>query len=233
VVSAIPLQATTRLLGDAAPAHLRQRAETLPEGWGAFTVYLGVREDVLPDALPLYNLIARSLTGHGDDGDSVFMSTSPAWDVSRAPTGRRAITLSTHTHARSWFALSREDYARQKATLLESLLQAAERVIPALRSGIEVLEVGTPRTFERFTRRPFGLVGGVPQTRSRSNFFAQSRKSGLDGLWLAGDTIFPGQGTVGVTLSGMLAAESIQRQAGSSWKAAPTASPSSRALPVP
>lgn len=214
VVSAIPLASTVKLLGEQAPAELVAREKRLPDGWGAVTLYLGVDERVVPAETQPYNLVLRDYHKGGDDGNSVFLSLSPAWDRKRAPEGKRAITLSTHTHARRWWGLSQEDYAREKAQAVEQLLQAAEVVLPQLRSGIEVLEAGTPLTFERYTRRPFGMVGGVPQTPATANLRAVSRHTSLPGLWLAGDTVFPGQGTVGVTLSGVLAAESVLKAGG-------------------
>lgn len=209
VVSAIPLASTVKLLGDDAPSDLSKTMTHQPDGWGAVTAYLGVKDEVVPKDLPLFNLVLKDYASGGHDGNSVFMSMSPAFDLTRAPAGKRAITLSTHTHARSWFGISPEAYAERKDAAVESLLQAAERVIPNLRQGLEVLESGTPWTFERYTRRPFGMVGGVPQTPRTSNLFAVSRHTSLPGLYLAGDSVFPGQGTIGVTLSGMLVAETV------------------------
>ena len=52
-------------------------------------------------------------------------------------------------------------------------------------------------TFQFFTRRPLGLVGGYPQT---SLFHVNSPATQLPNLWQVGDSIFPGQSTAGVTL---------------------------------
>ncbi len=52
---------------------------------------------------------------------------------------------------------------------------------------------GTPVTFQRFTGRSLGWVGGFPQT---SLFRAWGPRLGRR-LWLVGDSIFPGQSVLG------------------------------------
>jgi hypothetical protein len=55
-----------------------------------------------------------------------------------------------------------------------------------------------------------GLVGGLRQDRWRALFGALSHRTGLSGLYRCGDTVFPGQGTIGVTLSGVNAWRSVR-----------------------
>ena len=66
-------------------------------------------------------------------------------------------------------------------------------------------ELGTPRTYERFTRRSRGAVGGVRQTLANTNQHAIPHDIGVPGFWLAGDTTWPGLGTV----AGVLASEHV------------------------
>jgi phytoene dehydrogenase-like protein len=82
----------------------------------------------------------------------------------------------------------------------ERLLKGAERAIPGLQKAVRLCLPGTPVTFERFTRRPKGMVGGFAQ---ESLFTAHGPMTGFPGLWLVGDSIFPGQSTAGVTLGAM------------------------------
>jgi phytoene dehydrogenase-like protein len=73
-----------------------------------------------------------------------------------------------------------------------------------------VYETATPRTYERFTRRPRGAVGGVRQTLDNSNQHALPYDIGVPGFWLAGDTTWPGLGTVACVLGSRLIAEAIR-----------------------
>jgi phytoene dehydrogenase-like protein len=72
-----------------------------------------------------------------------------------------------------------------------------------------VFEIGTPRTYERFTRRPGGAVGGIRQTLSNSNQNAVPHNIGVPGFWLAGDTTWPGLGTVACVLGSRIVAELV------------------------
>jgi phytoene dehydrogenase-like protein len=211
VIATVPLPNVAELLGDRAPA-LARRAAALGDMWGAFTMYLGVDERALPrDVAPYLQVTDVPTDLH--DGGNVLISVSPAADASRAPAGRRAITVSTHVAAAPWLALADrpDDYRAAKARLAERVLRQVERALPDVRQGIEILETGTPRTFFRYTRRAGGTVGGFAQTPERANFGAPSHRTPIRGLFVAGDTVFPGQGLLGVTVSGHNAARSALR----------------------
>jgi phytoene dehydrogenase-like protein len=60
-------------------------------------------------------------------------------------------------------------------------------------------------SFQRFTRRLWGWVGGFPQT---SLLRAWGPRIG-PGLWLVGDSVFPGQSVPAVALGGMRVARAI------------------------
>ncbi|MCA9968223.1 MAG: hypothetical protein KC423_28450, partial [Anaerolineales bacterium] len=65
---------------------------------------------------------------------------------------------------------------------------------------------GTPVTFQFYTRRPGGMVGGFAQT---SLFNGRGPSTGIPNLWLVGDSVFPGQSTAAVTLGGMRVATAV------------------------
>jgi phytoene dehydrogenase-like protein len=143
------------------------------------------------------------------EGNSVFISLSDVQDDSRAPEGRRAATLSTHTAIPPWWQLKENDYPAyeaRRAEYVERMLAAAERAVPGLRRAMRLCLPGTPVTFERFTRRPMGMVGGFAQ---ESLFAARGPATGIPNIWLVGDSIFPGQSTAGVTVGAMRVVKEI------------------------
>jgi C-3',4' desaturase CrtD len=243
VVSAVPLASTADLLGAEVPTRIHPRAAAQRgRQWGAFTLYLGVDERALPtDVRPFLQVTAVPEDGAPTpvhDGGNLLISVSPAWDRSRAPQGKRAITVSTHVDAGRWMALAEDPqaYAAAKAAFTERLLDRVEVALPRVREGIEVRHAGTPRTFHRYTRRAEGAVGGLPQTLAHANFAAPSHRTDVPGLFLAGDTVFPGQGTLGVAISGFAAARSASRYLARSrstvrWTT-PSASTPSEVAPV-
>ena len=218
VVSTVPLANTAELLGAEVPTRLHRRATTHQTPWGPFTLYLGVDERALPrDVRPFLQVTDVPERGQPTpvhDGGNLLISISPREDDGRAPAGKRAITVSTHVHAAPWLELAgRPDaYQAAKARFTERLLDQLERLLPDLRSGLELVQAGTPRTLLRYTRRAGGTAGGFPQSLANANFGAPSHRTDVSGLFLAGDTVFPGQGTLGVTISGFNAARSADRQ---------------------
>ena len=201
-----------RLLGDAAPPALRRETASRPLQWGAFTLYLGVEDDGLPEDCDHHQIIGDYDLPLGET-NSVFVSLSLKGDLGRAPTGMRAITISTHTQAADWWALrdapgGKDAYAARVAAYTERMLDGAERAIPGLRRRIRLLKPGTPVTFRTFTRRHRGGVGGFPFT---SLLAARGPGVGLSNTWLVGDSIFPGQSTAGVTMGALRVADEVIR----------------------
>ena len=199
------------LFGEDVPSSLRRRSSRPPEGWGAFMVYIGLDGTTIPPEFPLHHqiILHRPL----GEGNSVFASLSPAWDASRAPTGHRALTLSTHTNLSDWWRLFNDDrpaYEARKAEMTEKVLTAAEAAIPGLRAAARLVMPGTPVSFQRFTRRKWGWVGGFPQTGLLRTFGPRLGNH----RWLVGDSIFPGQSSAAVALGGLRVAQAALNEMG-------------------
>ena len=101
--------------------------------------------------------------------------------------------------------LCRSRIRRRARSGLDRLITLARRVYPDLGRRAHV-RVGTPRTFERFTGRPRGAVGGFRQTLFNSNQNAIPHDLGVRGFFLAGDTTWPGLGTVACVLGSRVVA---------------------------
>jgi C-3',4' desaturase CrtD len=207
VVFNLPPWDTAALLGQAAPARIR-KAMLPADGWGAYMVYVGLDGSILPADFPLHHqVLVREPLG---EGNSVFLSLSLPDDSGRAPAGHRALTISTHTDLRAWWVLfegDRDAYEARKAEYVERVLDAAQVAIPRLRSAARLVMPGTPITFQRFTQRSRGWVGGFPQTNL---FRAWAPRLG-NGLWLVGDSIFPGQSVLAAALGGTRVAQAMMR----------------------
>jgi len=205
--------ALCELLGADAPPRLLQDVGELRPTWGAFTLYLGLDGAALPPGVADHHQIIVDPTRPLGEGNSVFLSLSDPADVERAPAGMRAATLSTHTAIEPWWRLrdgpDESAYRERRDAYAERLLAAAERAVPGLRAAMRLCLPGTPVTFQYYTRRPLGMVGGFAQT---SLFAARGPQTGIDNLWLVGDSIFPGQSTAGVTLGAMRVAAEVLRQ---------------------
>jgi C-3',4' desaturase CrtD len=198
-----------RLLQDAAPKKLRDEVKQRHATWGAFTLYLGLNSDHLPAGMADHHQVIMAHKQPLGEGNSVFISLSDPADERRAPAGKRAATLSTHTDISPWWQLregNKGEYDAWRNRYAEKLLNAAEQAIPGFKNAVELCLPGTPITFEFYTGRPKGMVGGFPQ---KSLFDVRGPGTGIPNLWLVGDSIFPGQSTAGVTLGGMRVADAI------------------------
>jgi C-3',4' desaturase CrtD len=207
IVTNIPPWNLMQLIPEDLPQRLRDLPVQPQDGWGAFMVYIGLDDTAIPDGFPNHHQIIK-----GEplgEGNTLFLSLSPSWDSSRAPEGFRALTISTHTDLKPWWQLYLQDkhsYDLKKQIYIDRVLSNAERVIPGIRDAADLILPGTPITFQKFTRRRWGWVGGFPQThllRSWGPRFAP-------GIWMVGDSIFPGQSTAAVALGGLHVANSIQ-----------------------
>jgi phytoene dehydrogenase-like protein len=172
-------------------------------------VYLGLDGSAIPVDFPLHHqVILRRPLG---EGNTLFLSISPEWDGKRAPTGKRAITLSTHTDLKPWWDLYEGDptaYKARQAQYTQNLLAAAEQTLPGLRQAAELVLPGTPVTFQRFTRRARGWVGGFQQTSLLRTWVPKLGPK----LWMVGDSIFPGQSVAAAALGGLRVASAILRE---------------------
>ena len=180
--------------------------------WGAFMLYLGVDEAAIPAGLPDHHQIVMDYDRPLGEGVSVFLSLSPTWDKGRAPAGQRAVTLSTHTRPGPWWELRERDhegYLARRVEYTERLLRAAERVAPGVRAGIRLALPATPVTFEFYTGRELGMVGGFAQT---SLFRSRGPRTATPNVFLVGDSIFPGQSTAGVTLGALRVVDGLLGQ---------------------
>ncbi|GAB4155463.1 MAG: C-3',4' desaturase CrtD [Roseiflexaceae bacterium] len=205
-----------RLLGRATPATLEHAIQRMPQGWGAFMLYLGVEEAAIPHDLAEHHQVIADYDRPLGEANSVFISLHPSDDTSRAPQGQRAVTISTHTDVSRWWMWRNQSMARyreEKAAMAERLLQTASIAMPRLRQHLRYQQAGTPVTFQRYTNRHLGMVGGLPQTPWTYGLLSLGpRAAGVQNLFMVGDSTFPGQSTAAVTQSAIRAYQTIVRK---------------------
>jgi C-3',4' desaturase CrtD len=153
--------------------------------WGANAIYLVIPETYAGSAL--YHQVH-------EDEHSLFISISREGDLQKAPTGYRTLTASIHeADPARWLKMTDSEYAANKEILCKRTLNLIDRALPGA-AGSRVFEMtATPRTFEFYTKRRLGLVGGVAYKAGRYPWRWPSQISPVPGLYLVGDTIFPGQ----------------------------------------
>jgi C-3',4' desaturase CrtD len=179
---------------------------------GAVLVVLGVPEQEVAGPAFTHHQLLQDYRQPFGDGNNMFVSVSAVDDRLSAPAGHRAVMISTHTELSTWVDLESDEYAQRKKEIGERLIGYARRVYPTLGDRAVVVDVGTPRTYERFAFRPYGAVGGAHQRLGNSNQFAIPHDLGGPGLWLVGDSFWPGLGTVACVLGSRIVADGIRRE---------------------
>jgi C-3',4' desaturase CrtD len=171
------------------------------EAWGAFTLYFAC-----PKATE--NLYQQVHLNHPLVKNYFISFSSPA-DRFRSPEGWQCVTISTHIEAYQWFLMNKEDYKINKTNIQNLILNDFKQ-----RFGVRELKYltsGTPRTFERYTGRKTGFVGGLPFLYGMNPWNLIGHQTPLNEVYRVGDTTFPGQGIVGVVAGALALDEELKK----------------------
>ncbi|WP_320673865.1 C-3',4' desaturase CrtD [Prochlorococcus sp. MIT 1341] len=181
--------------------------KTLAKPKGALVFYGAIRRSCLPDEC--FGHIQFPLQDPGD----LFISISDEGD-GRAPEGFATVIASSFTDVSAWSNLTDEIYRQRKQIVLARILGAMEDRLQISSANWEHQELATPRSFAKWTGRPEGIVGGLGQTPSKFGPFGLASRTPIPGLWLCGDSIYPGEGTAGVTQSAVMASRQLLENRG-------------------
>ncbi|MEL6762803.1 MAG: C-3',4' desaturase CrtD, partial [Cyanobacteria bacterium J06607_6] len=205
VVGNVMVQNLVTLLGDDAPKGYRHRVEKLTDSSGAFVVYLGVERAAIPADCPPHLQFLYDYDGPIGENNSLFVSVSRPGD-GRAPEGKATVIASSFTALKAW---QQDDYDRRKQHYTDTAIAKLGEFFDLRPEHIVHCEAGTPRTFERFTGRDRGAVGGLGMRVSTFGPFGFANRTPLPNLWLVGDCTHPGEGTAGVSYSALTAVRQI------------------------
>lgn len=212
IVCALPAPLTANIgppqVGETLAPYLRRDANA--QG-GAVVVFLGVPEAEVAEQSFTHHQILHDYDSPLGEGNNMFLSVSAPGDTESAPAGFRSVMVSTHCELSPWQNLYNNDYEARKKNIGQKLLALAHRVYPTLGKNALVHEIATPRTYEHFTRRPRGAVGGARLSLANSNQRAIPHDIGLPGFWMVGDSTWPGLGTVACVLGSRNVARDVLR----------------------
>ncbi len=202
VISNVPVWNMPELVDEPMKSWFNQWAEKYDHAWGAVNVAVAT-DDTFPDDLPLHHQFHVDHPIPNVNSDSLFVSLSMRGDHQRAPEGRRVISVSCHTKPEFWFQ-SGNDYQKRKNQTESFILEFLNDKLPGFRGDcVNTAFSATPVTWEKWIYRKFGRVGGIPQSMNRSLLDWTPAQTPFEGFFMTGDTVFPGQGIPGVTLSGI------------------------------
>ncbi len=209
VVCSLPPQSLIELmpLGSGLPQNYLQRIKQLPKPSGAIVFYGVISRIALPENVPLHVQLGVESPG------PYFLSISREGD-GRAPIGQATLIASAFTVTNDWNFLNEEAYQDKKQIVINKILKTINEYFGFTTADWIHQELATPRSFAYWTGRPEGIVGGLGQLPSNFGLFGLPSRTPMNGLWLCGDSIHPGEGTAGVTQSALMASRQIMARRG-------------------
>lgn len=202
VISNIPIWNMAEITEGSIQKYYTSKSKKFSSAPGAFTLNFAIETKVeLPTCY--YQVHSRSQIPHCEAG-AFFVSFSLPDDLTKSPIGFRTVTISTHTNVDEWLGLSKENYNEKKKIVEEFILSEFDYAFPELHGANKLYPLsGTPDTFEFYTHRKNGFVGGIPHSIHSSLLFMTPNVTPFHNLYMVGDTVFPGQGTPAVVLGAL------------------------------
>ena len=139
-------------------------------------------------------------------------------DPSFSPPGTTNMVITMGAYGEPWLKLNPSEYLEAKFLQSDQAIQLAEIVAPDLRQHIEVMEIGTPVTNQRYTLNPGGSFIGFAENRFPGRAMQIPGKTPIEGLYMAGAWVNMGGGYMPSILNGYRAASDLLGEAGGkSW----------------
>jgi prolycopene isomerase len=173
------------------------------------SLHLGVEASVLPPGTECHHILLEDWQQMEVSEGTIFVSIPTLLDPSLAPTGYHIV----HAFSPSWFddwqGLSPQEYEDKKEAAAWRIIDRLEAIFPGLDAGLDLMEVGTPRTHRRFLNRAQGSYGPIPRRKLMGLLGMPFNRTAIPGLYCVGDSTFPGQGLNAVAFSGFACAHRI------------------------
>lgn len=188
---------------------LQRRARAVSSGWGAAMLYLVANAPARVDEGAHHLELVPDPKQSFIEGHHLFCSISGA-DEARAGPGQRTLTVSTHVPLKKLRSMTNDEQAAFIQSVQDRMRSGLSSLAPEWWKNVVFDMPASPRTFERFTGRPYGYVGGIPKCRGLSHYFDLIPAPPLPGLYLVGDSVFPGQSTLATAIGGRKVADRMR-----------------------
>jgi len=203
----------------AVPDNYMAKLRTYQPSVSSFVVWLGLKKEIR-GKIKGYEIFV----GSGYDSETDYKASLAA-DASKAgfgvavydnvypgysKPGKSSVTLTMMCGYEPWkrfetdyFAGRKKAYQKEKDRITRILIERAEaRVIPGLRSMIEVMDAATPLTNVRYTKNPEGAILGYEWSMNNAFMNRIKNQTPVKGLYLASAWGNPGGGFSGVMRGG-------------------------------
>ena len=203
--------------GRYASAEVRGYYDTLPVFRPVIQVSLGVNRDLsgTPSSVvwPLSSPVEIAGERRSAMGFRHF-----CYDPTMAPAGKSSLEVLFYSDYDYWKQLKNSGdaaYQAEKKKILETVLSELEKRLPGIKDRVEVSDVSTPLTYERYTGNWQGSMEGWRVNKATLRFMMNGMDSTLPGLknfHMIGQWVKPGGGLPPAALSGREVAAALCRK---------------------
>jgi phytoene dehydrogenase-like protein len=136
------------------------------------------------------------------------------YDPTLAPAGKTFVRVMFASDYEYWKALRQdpERYKAEKAEIADQVVAALDRRFPGLAAQVEMRDVATPITWERYTGNWQGSFQGWLETTKTLRMRMKKTLPGLENFYMAGQWVDPGGSLPTAAMSGRNVTQMICRQ---------------------
>jgi len=169
-------------------------------------VSLGVARDLSNEPHMITYLLEEPITVAGETRERMGVKHY-CYDPTLAPAGKSVVVVIFESNYEYWRDLyqERERYEAEKQQIAITVIGQLEKRFPGVTGQVEVVDVATPMTYERYTGNWQGsMEGWLPTTRTAGMLIRGMDKTlpGLENLYMVGQWVEPGGGVPTAAMSG-------------------------------
>lgn len=185
---------------------LKKTDAALKDAYGAVMLYAVIPAEAVPHAE--HHQIVQNPAEPLLEGNHLFASIGDP-QVDPSGVAVRTMTVSTHIRLSILRAEPPEARAATVAAIQAKMARGLQQFCPRIWQSRLRDMPGSPRTFQRFTGRSEGAVGGIPKRPGGLTYDPRPLPQLARGFHLVGDSVFPGQSTLATALGGIKLAERL------------------------
>jgi phytoene dehydrogenase-like protein len=185
---------------------LKRKLKSLQPLYYPFTLHMGVYEKCIPEMMASYSVILGNHDNAKLYNNIVFLESSFCGETERAPSGKRALSVSVFLKESP---LTMSDV--ELTDISTSIFQSLDAFLPFLKENIDYINVG--KSIE-IAKKYQGLVN-LKYSMDTASFFGLhniSHKTPVHNVFITGGMLLAGLGFEGEILSGVNAAKAVIEQ---------------------
>ena len=182
---------------------IRGYYDKLPIFQPVIQVSLGVKRDLSGEPHTILYLLEKPVTIAGEERKWLNVKHY-CFDPTLTPQGKSAIVVLINSNYDYWKLLSedRGRYESEKQQIAAEVINQLDKRFPGLKEQVEVVDIATPMTYERYTGNWQGSFEGWLITTETFGMSMSKTLPGLKSFYMVGQWVEPGGGLPPAALSG-------------------------------